>query len=195
MEVGIIFKIAAIGLITAIVNQLLKKADKDEIATLTTLAGLIIVLFMVVDMLSQLFGNAFTNVYYVLRMSVFSIASIGLITAFCVVTLKENRADIALVVGLCGGIVILLSVTSYISEIFSFMKELSSLAGLDNTLLKILFKVVAIGYVIDFSAGLIEESGAKSVAEKVVFAGKILIFIVSLPIIKILLQIVLEFIK
>lgn len=128
-------------------------------------------------------------------MSVFSIASIGLITAFCVVTLKENRPDIALVVGLCGGIVILLSVTSYISEIFSFMKELSSLAGLDNTLLKILFKVVAIGYVIDFSAGLIEESGAKSVAEKVVFAGKILIFIVSLPIIKILLQIVSEFIK
>lgn len=57
MEVGIIFKIAAIGLITAIVNQLLKKADKDEIATLTTLAGLIIVLFMVVDMLSQLFGT------------------------------------------------------------------------------------------------------------------------------------------
>ncbi len=57
MDVGIILKIAAIGLITAIVNQLLKKADKDEIATLTTLAGLIIVLLMLIDMVSQLFGT------------------------------------------------------------------------------------------------------------------------------------------
>lgn len=43
MDVGIIFKIAAVGILTAVVNQVLKKADKDEIATLTTLAGLVIV--------------------------------------------------------------------------------------------------------------------------------------------------------
>lgn len=55
MDVGIIFKIAAIGILTAIVNQVLKKADKDEIATLTTLAGLVIVLLMVVDMIAELF--------------------------------------------------------------------------------------------------------------------------------------------
>ena len=52
----IIFKIAAIGLVTAIVYQLLKKADKDEIATLVTLAGLVIVLLMIVDMIGQLFA-------------------------------------------------------------------------------------------------------------------------------------------
>jgi len=57
MDITIIFKIAAVGLITAIVNQVLKKSDKDEIATLTTLAGLVIVLVMVVDMISQLFDT------------------------------------------------------------------------------------------------------------------------------------------
>ncbi len=51
----IIFKIAAIGLVTAIVNQILKKSDKDEIATLVTLVGLVTVLLLVVDMLSDLF--------------------------------------------------------------------------------------------------------------------------------------------
>lgn len=55
MDVSIILKIAAVGLLTAVVNQILKKADKDEIATLTTLAGLIIVLLMVVNMVSELF--------------------------------------------------------------------------------------------------------------------------------------------
>lgn len=57
MDIGIIFKIAAVGMITAIVGQVLKKADKDEIATLTTLAGLVIVLLMVVDMIAGLFDT------------------------------------------------------------------------------------------------------------------------------------------
>ena len=55
MGIEIIFKIAAVGLITAMVSTVLKKSDKDEIATLVTLVGLVIVLLLVVDMLSQLF--------------------------------------------------------------------------------------------------------------------------------------------
>ncbi|MCI8595971.1 MAG: stage III sporulation protein AC [Clostridia bacterium] len=57
MDINIIFKIAAVGIITAIVGQVLKKADKDEIATITTLAGLVIVLFMVVDLIAGLFDT------------------------------------------------------------------------------------------------------------------------------------------
>lgn len=53
----IILKIAAIGILTAVVNQVLKYAGKDEIATLTTLAGVVVVLLMVVDMISDLFST------------------------------------------------------------------------------------------------------------------------------------------
>ena len=55
MGIDIIFKIPAIGILTAVTNQVLKYAGKDEIATLTTLAGVVIVLFMVVNMISELF--------------------------------------------------------------------------------------------------------------------------------------------
>lgn len=55
MGIDVIFRIAAVGLITAMVSQILKKSDKDEIATLVTLVGLIIVLLLVVDVLSELF--------------------------------------------------------------------------------------------------------------------------------------------
>ncbi len=55
MDINIIFQIAAIGIITAITNQVLKYSGKDEIATLATLAGVIIVLFMVVNMINELF--------------------------------------------------------------------------------------------------------------------------------------------
>ena len=57
MEVEAIFRIAGVGLLTAVINVILKKSDKDEIATFVTLAGLIIVLVMVLDMLAGLFDD------------------------------------------------------------------------------------------------------------------------------------------
>ena len=55
MDIDIIFKIAAVGILVAILNQLLNKAGKEEIAMMTTIAGLMIVLLMVIDMISGLF--------------------------------------------------------------------------------------------------------------------------------------------
>ena len=57
MEIDAIFKIAGVGILTAIINVILKKSDKDEIATFVTLAGLIIVLVMILDMLGGLFDS------------------------------------------------------------------------------------------------------------------------------------------
>lgn len=55
MGIEIIFKIAAVGILTAVINQVLKYAGKDEIATFVTLAGLIIVLVMIINMINDLF--------------------------------------------------------------------------------------------------------------------------------------------
>ena len=60
MGIEIIFKIAGIGILTAVINQILKIAGKDEIATLVTLAGIVIVLFSVVGMISDLFNTVKT---------------------------------------------------------------------------------------------------------------------------------------
>lgn len=57
MGVEIIFKIAAIGLLTAIVTQILKQTGKEEIGTFATLAGLIIVIVMVLSLIGDLFGT------------------------------------------------------------------------------------------------------------------------------------------
>ena len=57
MDVNVILKIAGVGLLTAIVCVILKKSDRDEIATCATLAGLIIVAVLVLDMLGGLFDT------------------------------------------------------------------------------------------------------------------------------------------
>lgn len=57
MEVDLIFKIAAIGIIVAVLNQVLVKADRQDQAMLLTLAGLIVVLMMVIQQISDLFAS------------------------------------------------------------------------------------------------------------------------------------------
>ena len=55
MEIDIIFKIAAIGIAIAVLNQVLIKAGIEEQAMLTTLAGVIVVLMLVIQMISEFF--------------------------------------------------------------------------------------------------------------------------------------------
>lgn len=63
MNVDVIFKIAAIGILITVITQILKKSDRDDIATLVALAGLIIVLTLVINMISELFENI-KNIFY-----------------------------------------------------------------------------------------------------------------------------------
>lgn len=60
MQIEIIFKIAAVGILLAVINQVLVKADKSEIATLVTLTGVVVVLLMVVNLISELFTTVKT---------------------------------------------------------------------------------------------------------------------------------------
>ena len=55
MEIDLVFRIAAIGIIVAVLNQLLIRAGREEQAMLTTLAGLIVVLMMVLGQIQELF--------------------------------------------------------------------------------------------------------------------------------------------
>lgn len=55
MEVDILFKIAAVGIIVAILNQVLVRSGRDEYTMVTTLAGLIIVLMLLIPYLKDLF--------------------------------------------------------------------------------------------------------------------------------------------
>lgn len=57
MDISILFKIAAIGIIITVICQILKKSDRDDIATLVSIVGLVIVLTVVVGMVGDLFSQ------------------------------------------------------------------------------------------------------------------------------------------
>ena len=60
MEINIVFRIAAVGILVAVLNQVLIRAGREEQAMMTTLAGLVVVLFWVIQYISQLFETVQT---------------------------------------------------------------------------------------------------------------------------------------
>ena len=60
MDINVVFQIAAVGILVAVLNQVLKQAGREEQATMTTLAGILVVLFWVIRYVSQLFNEVQT---------------------------------------------------------------------------------------------------------------------------------------
>ena len=57
MDIDLVFRIAAFGIVITVVNQLLKNAGREDIATLATLAGLVVVIMYVVGLMSDFFSS------------------------------------------------------------------------------------------------------------------------------------------
>ncbi len=70
----------------------------------------------------------------------------------------------------------------YISESVEFIKSFTQGAGIDNEIIRIIFKIIGIGFLVEITAGSVKELGFTSVADKLVFCGKIIIFVVAIPI-------------
>ena len=60
MDVNIIFKIAAVGIVIAVLNNVLIRSGRDEMAMMTTLTGIVVVLMMVISLISRLFDTVRT---------------------------------------------------------------------------------------------------------------------------------------
>ena len=116
-------------------------------------------------------------------MEIFRIAAIALVTAFCVILLRNVKSELAAAVGLAGGIIVVLSVIDYFSDIFSAVYAIAKRAGLATSVVTLLFKVIAVGYISEFSASLIEDAGMSSLADKVLLGGKLIVVATSIPVI------------
>lgn len=57
VQIDVLFKLAGLGVVVAVIAQVLTRAGREELATLTTVVGLVIALFMVVELVSQLLSS------------------------------------------------------------------------------------------------------------------------------------------
>ena len=128
-------------------------------------------------------------------MDIIKIAAVGIITAVCAMLLRDTKSELAVLVTVAGGCIILLMVLDSFLGIFAALKNLMERAGIGVQIFSLLIKIIGIGYITDFSAGLVEETGAKSLADKIVLAGKVVIMVLSLPILIKLFDIIAELVQ
>ena len=118
----------------------------------------------------------------------------GIILSVLTVLLKNIKPEYSLICVIVGSIILVMYILSGVQSIFEYFKTIVDRTGVDNVMFSTLLKIIGVGYLIEFSASICNDSGNSSIADKIVLAGKILIFSMSLPIITNLFNMVLELI-
>ncbi|HJB93486.1 MAG TPA: stage III sporulation AC/AD family protein [Candidatus Borkfalkia stercoripullorum] len=123
-------------------------------------------------------------------MELVKIIGVALVTAFAALFLRGTKPELSFAVTIAGAVIILLFIVDMLASSFQIFGEIAEKTGIDDSLVKIVVKIVAIGYLVEFSAGVIEDFGSKSIADKLILAGKVIIFAVSVPIIRSMLELI-----
>lgn len=123
-------------------------------------------------------------------MQIFQLVGIAFVTAVAALILKGTKPELAFAVTVAGSIILLLFVFELFRGSISIFGEIASETGIDSVLVKTLLKMVGIGYLVEFSAGILNDFGQNSVADKLIFCGKVVILILAIPILESVLSLI-----
>ena len=199
MDIDLLFKIAAIGILVAVLHQVLVRAGREDQAMMTTLAGLVIVLTLVIKEISTLFDTVRTmfglwcaKERNWLRMDIVKVIGIGLISLIIIIIVRQYKPEFTLYVSLLAGALILLFIMDKLEGIIDLLTTLSSKTAINNEFLVLLIKITGIAFLTEFAVSLCKDTGESAIASKIDMGGKVIIVSMSIPIISSLLETVVE---
>ncbi len=120
------------------------------------------------------------------------IVLIGLITCIATMIVKPIRPDFSIIIAIVGGIIIICLIINYLTGIFTVLKGIINLTGTSSSIYKFLIKIIGIGYLLEFTSSLCSDTGNSGLGDKILLGGKIVILVMSLPIITNILEIIME---
>lgn len=125
-------------------------------------------------------------------MEIFKIIGIGLLTSVVATLIKQIRPEFYIVVILSGSVVMLMMIVEQLKTLFEYFLSVFGQTGLDYELFASILKILGVGYLTEFASGICVDSGNASIGDKIVLSGKILIVLLSLPVITSLLNVIIE---
>ena len=123
-------------------------------------------------------------------MAIFQLVGIAFITAVAALVLKSTKPELSFAVTVAGSIILLLFVFELFKDSATIFGEIASATGIQSTLVRTLLKMIGIGYLVEFSAGILNDFGQSSLADKLVFCGKIVVLVLAIPILESVLSLV-----
>lgn len=116
-------------------------------------------------------------------MQIFQIIGLALTAAVLAVLLRRYSPELALLVVLCGSGILFLFVSVNVSAVFSEFNAIVTRAGIDREALGTVLKVVGIAYLGQFAAALCKDAGESALAGNIEFCAKIIIMVLSMPVV------------
>lgn len=114
-------------------------------------------------------------------MSISALCFIAILTAVFSLTIRRYNSEIALLITLCGCIIIFISVLLNISSLFETVKNIFSAASIEQSYIVILLKVIGFCFLSEFAVDCCIDAGQRALANNISIAGKTLILITALP--------------
>ena len=128
-------------------------------------------------------------------MVIFQLCCIAVITALCAFILKNHKSELVPLCLTAGGIIMFLFAFDYLSESVEFLRTFSETSGVDNQIVRVIFKIIGIGFLVELTASSVKEMGFEGVADKLILCGKIIIFVVAIPILSSTYKIIVSLIQ
>lgn len=126
-------------------------------------------------------------------MDIVKVVAVGLVTVVATIIVKQVKPEIAMLITLTGSILIIILSIQMLQGVFGSFMNIFNKTGVSSSLFVPVLKIIGIGYLCEFGANLCIDGGCNSIADKILFCGKITILIIALPIINSVIDIVLEF--
>jgi len=128
-------------------------------------------------------------------MEMIKIVGVAFVTAISALLLRATKPELSFAVTVTGIIIILLFIVDRLRGTLAVFSSIAELTGVENGLLKILLKIVGVGYLTEFGAGILVDFGSNAIADKVSLAGKLTIVLLSLPILESLFVLIRSFLQ
>ena len=128
-------------------------------------------------------------------MEIFKILGVAIVTAIAAILLRASKPELSFAITITGVIVILLFVVDAMQNVLGIFQTIAEATGIENGLIKLLLKIVWVGFIWEFGAGILSDFGSGAIADKVVLGGKLTIVILSLPILQSLLSLIEKFLE
>jgi len=125
-------------------------------------------------------------------LDLFKVIILGVILSLVCVILKQIKPEYALVCMIGGSILLLIFILNSMQNVFSFFNTIIEKTGIDNQMFSTMLKIIGVGYMIEFASGICNDTGNSSIGDKIIFAGRIIIFSLSIPIIKNLFSLIMD---
>lgn len=121
---------------------------------------------------------------------IFKLVGIAVIGVIVVSLLKSAKPEFAVFATIATGVVMVVTMLSALQSVVLAFDEIVQKSGIDDEIFNAVLKIIGIGYITEYSASVANDAGCASIAQKLQFGGKIVIFLMSISIVAALVDVV-----